>query len=208
MADDAEHWKSVAEEREAELQELEKMSEALEAELEKEVKDLTRSNEKLKEEKNAAVEKLETLRKESHKKNEKLTKQNIELTDRVQTMQQQLVQLETKNDDFERSERELKMTIESTEAMTEKALEEKAFVQMELEEKKSEVAELEEQVKDLKSEIDVLNQRLSSSSHGTGGAHSNANGQTTLTVPTKRGEALTLLGLLVNRVSALESKLA
>eukprot|EP00040_Diaphanoeca_grandis_P039234 m.258488 g.258488 ORF g.258488 m.258488 type:complete len:205 (-) comp36643_c0_seq1:213-827(-) len=188
------HWKAIAKEHKEEVDEMESLSEDMEKEYQLLQTQVTKERDLAVEQCKDLKSKLDKARKEGGGASDRLTKENNALKAKNEEIALQLQKLEQQNDDFERQVRAIEMSSEGNEEKLESALEDKAFLQSDLEEKEETIAHLESAIKDLQSEIEVLSNKVKK-----GG------GLKRVAPPTKRGEALTMLTLLLKRVETLEA---
>jgi len=220
-------YKQRLAETQAELEEYQASSGELEAELEAE---LGHSQAKCKE----LNHQLSRVTGEADMLKERLASQSSRLEKRVDTLEEELGevrsiregltayirQLEQANDDLERSKRATITTIDDFEAKLNQAIERNAFLESELDEKealKEMVQRLKDESRDLRQEVSVRQQITEPNRPDNDRAAANGildsnklDGARTLPnlTPSARVSALNIVGDLIRKVGALESRLA
>jgi len=198
----SEDYKALYEECKEEKEELEKVSEEVEEELEATIKETTDERDRITEDRNNLKAKLDDARKEGAKTEEKLQKKLAELQEKADTAQARLVKVELANDDMERNVRMMEMTAEQSQSRLDDATENEAFLQGEMEEKIEMINHLEGAMKDMQSEIEVLQTK-----GGVGGGVAARPPPQPVKAPDTRQEALQMMTLLLKRVQGLEAQL-
>ncbi|BFZ17442.1 hypothetical protein BsWGS_20481 [Bradybaena similaris] len=254
------YWKNLAQkykrdydDTKEELEEFQTSSHELEQELEtqlrqeeKKVKELALSTERLQNECDSLRDKLQKLQTDSHNRVTELEDSYARVEAHKNELQKYIRELEQDNDDLERAKRATVVSLEDFEQRLNQAIERNAFLESELDEKGAlfeTVQRLKDEARDLKSEIDVRQQKdtvlkpsagdglpvlpkqpmLDSGYAGQGTSPptpstpisralsvpgvSNGTTGTPLT-PSARISALNIVGDLLRKVGALESKLA
>ncbi|KAK7939143.1 hypothetical protein WMY93_002469 [Mugilogobius chulae] len=186
-------YKKCCQEAQEELLEFQEGSRELEAELEAQLgqaehrlRDLQSENERLKNEVSNLKEKLEQQYAQSYKQISMLEDDLGQTRSIKEQLHKYVRELEQANDDLERAKRATIVSLEDFESRLNQAIERNAFLESELDEKESLLVS----VQRLKDEARAL-----------------SNGTSTLT-PSARISALNIVGDLLRKVGALESKLA
>eukprot|EP00051_Salpingoeca_urceolata_P028229 m.485752 g.485752 ORF g.485752 m.485752 type:complete len:267 (-) comp23947_c0_seq1:60-860(-) len=161
--EEAAHWKQKFEEKQTEYDEFVESSSQLEQELEMEIeqmeKKLKTSESKLAKatsDLEIAQEKLQTRSGISNEQLLKLEDQLKASTEREQKLAAQVRTLEQRNDELERTARQTEASLESAQSTTYEKIEEGALLMSDLEEQQNLVQHLKEEIKDLRSEVEIL----------------------------------------------------
>uniref|UniRef100_A0A3Q2XV42 NudE neurodevelopment protein 1-like 1b n=1 Tax=Hippocampus comes TaxID=109280 RepID=A0A3Q2XV42_HIPCM len=221
-------------EAQEELQEFQEGSQELEAELEaqlgqaeRRLRDLQSENERLKSEADNLKEKLEKQHAQSYQQISVLEDDLGRTRSVKEQLHKSVRKLEQANDDLERAKRATIVSLEDFEGRLNQAIERNAFLESELDEKESllvSVQRLKDEARDLRQELAVRERttdRMSAPSSPTSEPDSacrccrlvvspalpNGCGSSSLT-PSARISALNIVGDLLRKVGALESKLA
>ncbi|KAK1877963.1 Nuclear distribution protein nudE-like 1-B [Dissostichus eleginoides] len=232
--EEVDYWKSQAlkykkscYDAQEELQEFQEGSRELEAELEAQLsqaeyrlRDLQIENERLKNEVVNLKEKLEHQHAQSYKQVSMLEDDLGQTRSIKDQLNKYVRELEQANDDLERAKRATIVSLEDFEGRLNQAIERNAFLESELDEKETlleSVQRLKDEARDLRQELAVRERPPTGSTpvgksieHPfiTQKALSNGcNGNSSLT-PSARISALNIVGDLLRKVGALESKIA
>ncbi|KAF2984748.1 hypothetical protein EK904_002314 [Melospiza melodia maxima] len=215
-------YKQSFQEAREELAEFQEGSRELEAELEAQLvqaeqrnRDLQADNQRLKYEVETLKEKLEHQYAQSYKQ-VSLLEDDLSQTRAIKDQLHKYVrELEQANDDLERAKRATIVSLEDFEQRLNQAIERNAFLESELDDKESllvSVQRLKDEARDLRQELAVRERqqevtRKSAPSSPTLDSIPNGFGTSPLT-PSARISALNIVGDLLRKVGALESKLA
>ncbi|XP_075230448.1 nuclear distribution protein nudE-like 1-B isoform X2 [Lycorma delicatula] len=231
------YWKKRAEEIEAELEEFRENSQMIEQELEasleqaeKTIRELRTRNNRLQLENDSLRDKLEQTQQELSAQVSELQDESAQCRSREENYVKYIRELEQKNDDLERAQRAMYVSLGEFEQKLNSSIERNVLLESELDEKESlkvMVQRLKDEARDLKQEIqirekdrcaEVENKSTGSRKSSLKIIDSNKMSSGTPTPPLKtqnigmspatRISAMNIVGDLLRKVGALESKLA
>lgn len=232
---DAAYWRKKAEELERELEDFRESSQMLEKELEtsleqseKTIKELRLKNNSLQLENDTLKDKYDLLMRTTETQVSELEEETNQWHKREEEYVKYVRELEQKNDDLERSQRAMYTSLGEFETKLNYALERNVLLESELDEKetlKTMVQRLKDEARDLRQEVQVK-EKVTTNDHekavivdsnkvdnDIGGLNNvtpakNINTANGLMTASSRISAMNIVGDLLRKVGALESKLA
>lgn len=235
--EEIEYWKKKAEDIENEWEEYRENSAMIEQELEssleqseKTVKELRTRNNRLQLENESLRDKLEQIQQELSAQVSELQEESVQCRSREENYVKYIRELEQKNDDLDRAQRAMYVSLSEFEQKLNSSIERNVLLESELDEKESlkvMVQRLKDEARDLKQEIQIRERERSaeienksagsrksslkiidSNKMSSGTPSPPLKTQNVGMSPATRISAMNIVGDLLRKVGALESKLA